>query len=73
MQARDLMSKGELVITKDDCSLRYFLSEKKITFHVKRKRNNTSATADMPISQEFQARLEKIITVFAQSEAVAKV
>ena len=72
LQALELMKNGELVISKDGYKYKYLLSENVISFHVNRNHNATSVSAKMPIPNEHSGRLEKVISAFAQSEAVAK-
>jgi hypothetical protein len=72
LQASELLKNGELVISKDGYKYKYLLSENMISFHVNRNHNATSVSAKMPIPIEHEARLEKLISAFAQSEAVAK-
>jgi hypothetical protein len=44
-----------------------------ISFHVDRNHNATSVSAKMLIPDDHSARLAKVISAFAQSEAVAKI
>ena len=73
LQASELLKNGELVISKDGYKYKYLLSENMISFHVDRNHNATSVSAKMPLPIEHEARLEKLISAFAQSEAVAKI
>ena len=73
LQASELLKNGELVISKDGYKYKYLLSENMISFHVDRNHNSTSVSAKMPIPDDHSARLEKVISAFAQSEAVAKI
>jgi hypothetical protein len=73
LQASELLKNGELVIAKDGYKYKYLLSENMISFHVDRNHNATSVSAKMPIPDDHSARLEKVISAFAQSEAVAKI
>ena len=73
LQASELFKNGELVISKDGYKYKYLLSENMISFHVDRNHNATSVSAKMPIPDDHSARLEKVISAFAQSEAVAKI
>lgn len=73
LQASELLKNSELVISRDGYKYRYSLSENMISFHVDRKHNATSVSAKMPIPDEHSARLAKVISAFAQSEAVAKI
>ena len=73
LQASELLKNGELVISKDGYKYKYLLSENMISFHVDRNHNATSVSAKMPIPDDHSARLEKVISAFAQSEAVAKI
>jgi hypothetical protein len=73
LQASELLKNGELVISKDGYKYKYLLSENMISFHVDRNHNATSVSAKMPIPDEHSARLAKVISAFAQSEAVAKI
>jgi hypothetical protein len=73
LQASELLKSGELVISKDGYRYKYLLSENMISFHVDRNHNATSVSAKMPLPIEHEARLEKVISAFAQSEAVAKI
>jgi hypothetical protein len=72
LQASELLKNGELVISKDGYKYKYLLSDNMISFHVDRNHNATSVSAKMPIPDEYSARLEKVISAFAQSEAIAK-
>ena len=72
LQASELLKNGELVISKDGNNYKYLLSENMIFFHVDRNHNSTSVSAKMPISDDHSARLAKVISAFAQSEAMAK-
>jgi len=73
LQASELLKNGELIISKDGYKYKYLLSENMISFHVDRNHNATSVSAKMPIPDEHSARLAKVISAFAQSEAVAKI
>ena len=73
LQASELLKNGELTISKDGYKYKYLLSENMISFHVDRNHNATSVSAKMPIPDEHSARLAKVISAFAQSEAVAKI
>jgi hypothetical protein len=73
LQASELLKNGELVISKDGYKYKYLLSENMISFHVDRNHNATSVSAKMPIPDDHSARLAKVISAFAQSEAVAKI
>ena len=73
LQASELLKNGELVISKDGYKYKYLLSENMISFHVDRIHTATSVSAKMPIPDDHSARLEKVISAFAQSEAVAKI
>ena len=73
LQASELLKNGELVISKDGYKYKYLLSENMISFHVDRNHDATSVSAKMPIPDDHSARLEKVISAFAQSEAVAKI
>ena len=73
LQASELLKNGELVISKAGCKYKYLLSENMISFHVDRNHNATSVSAKMPIPDDHSARLAKVISAFAQSEAVAKI
>jgi len=73
LQASELLKNGELVISKDGYKYKYLLSENMISFHVDRNHNATSISAKMPIPDDHSARLAKVISAFAQSEAVAKI
>jgi hypothetical protein len=72
LQALELMKNGELVLSKDGYEYKYSLSENMVSFHINRNHNATSVSAKMPIPSEHSGRLEKVISAFAQSEAVAK-
>jgi hypothetical protein len=73
LQASELLKNGELVISKDGYKYKYLLIENMISFHVDRNHNATSVSAKMPIPHDHSARLAKVISAFAQSEAVAKI
>ena len=73
LQASELLKNGELMISKAGCKYKYLLSENMISFHVDRDHNATSVSAKMPIPDDHSARLAKVISAFAQSEAVAKI
>jgi hypothetical protein len=73
LQASELLKNGELVISKDGYKYKYLLSENMISFHVDRNHNATSVSAKIPIPDDHSARLAKVISAFAQSEAVAKI
>jgi hypothetical protein len=73
LQASELLKNGELVISKDGYKYKYLLSENMISFHVDRNHNATSISAKMPIPDDHSARLAKVISAFAQSEAVSKI
>jgi hypothetical protein len=73
LQASELLKNSELVISRDGYKYRYSLSENMISFHVDRNHNATSVSAKMPIPNDHSARLAKVISAFAQSEAVAKI
>lgn len=72
LQASELLKNGELLISKDGYKYKYLLSENMISFQVIRNHNATSVSAKMPIPDDHSARLEKVISAFAQSEAMAK-
>lgn len=72
LQASELLKNGELVLSQDGYEYKYSLSENMVSFHINRNHNATSISAKLPIPNEHSGRLEKVISAFAQSEAVAK-
>ncbi len=72
-QASELLEIGSLEIFRSDCKFRYELRDDNITFQVNRLANNTSYAGELPLPQSSQEAIEKIITVFAQSEAASSI
>lgn len=69
LQASRLIENGSLEIFRNNCKFRYHISENDLTFHVNRMANNTSFSGRMPMSYAKEELIEKLVTVFAQSEA----
>ena len=72
LQATELLELGVLEISRGDCKFKYQIHDGVISFHVLRIYNNTSASAEMPIPVDSEAKIKKLISAFAQSEAVAR-
>lgn len=71
-QASQLLEIGSLEIFRSNCKFRYDLKNDNITFQVNRLANNTSYAGELPLPQSSLEAIEKIITVFAQSEAASR-
>lgn len=71
-QASVLLEIGSLEIFRSDCKFRYEIEGGKVTFKVNRLANNTSYAGELPLPQSSQEAIEKIVTVFAQSEAASR-
>lgn len=71
-QAADLLEIGSLEVFRSDCKFRYELKNEKLTFQVNRLANNTSYAGELPLPLSSQEVIEKIVTVFAQSEAASR-
>lgn len=71
-QASELLEVGSLEIFKGNCKFRYLISNDNLTFHVNRITNNTSYSGRCPMPNSSQEAIEKLVTVFAQSEAASK-
>jgi hypothetical protein len=72
-QASELLEKGSLEIFRGNCEYRYQLNNDNLTFHVNRLVNNTSYSGQLPLPQSSHEVIEKIVTVFAQSEAASRI
>ena len=71
-QASELLEIGSLEIFRSDCKFRYEIKNDKLTFQVNRLANNTSYAGELPLPQSSPEIIEKIVTVFAQSEATSR-
>lgn len=72
-QASELLEIGSLEVFRSNCNFRYELKNDKLTYQVSRLANNTSYAGELPLLQSSQEAIEKIITVFAQSEAASRI
>jgi hypothetical protein len=72
-QASELLENGSLEIFHGNCEYRYQLNNDNLTFHVNRLVNNTSYSGQLPLPRSSMEVIEKIVTVFAQSEAASRV
>ncbi len=72
-QALELLEKGSLEIFRGNCEFRYELKNDNLIFHVNRLINKTSYSGQLPLPQTSQEVIEKIVTVFAQSEAASTI
>jgi hypothetical protein len=72
-QASQLLEIGSLEIFRSNCKFSYDLGNDNITFQVNRLANNTSYAGELPLPQSSQEVIERIITVFAQSEAASRI
>ena len=72
-QASELLEIGSLEIFRSDCKFRYELEGGMLRFNVNRLASNSSYSGQLPLPQSTQEVLEKIVTVFAQSEATSKI
>lgn len=72
LQASQLIRGGTLEIFRNDCNLRYEFSENNLSFHINRVSNRTSITGNLPMPDLTEEIIEKMVTAFAHSEALAR-